>query len=227
MLDIPRTDRDFIQGRLRDCAFSSYRNVGKNIDKNLSKEEHFALKNLVKNKDLIIHEADKGNTVVVLNKNDYNLKMKKILRDASKFQTLTIDKNKVLNHIVNMENRITEVLKKLKEKQQISEKKYKDLHPVGSRPGILYGRAKIHKPIEDGVPPFHPILSDIGTPTYKLAKFFVPLLAPLTSNEYNIKDSFSFAEGLLSFDSNLVMASFDVESLFYQYPIKRNYRSLC
>ena len=145
-------------------------------------------------KDLIIQEADKVNTVVILNKNDSNLKMKKILSDTSKFQKLSIDKNKVLNHIVNMENRITEVLKKLKEKQQISEKKYKDLHPFGSKPGILYGRAKIHKPIEDGVPPFRPILSDIGTITYKLAKFFVPLLAPLTSNEYTVKDSFSFAE---------------------------------
>ena len=126
----------------------------------------------------------------------------------------------VLNHIVNMKNRITEVLKKLKEKQQISEKKYMTLHPVGSRPGILYGRAKMHKPIKDGVPPFRPILSDIGTPTYKLAKFFVPLLAPLTSNEYTIKDSFPFAEELLSFDSNLVMASFELEALFTNIPLK-------
>ena len=125
LLDIPRTDRDFIQGRLRDCAFTSYRDVGKNIDRNLSKE-HFALKNLVKNKDLVIQEADKGNTVVILNKNDYSLKMKKIQSDTSKFQKLSIDKNKVLNHIVNMENRITEVPKKLKEKQQISEKKVHD-----------------------------------------------------------------------------------------------------
>ena len=220
LLDIPRTDRDFIQGRLRDCTFTSYRDVGKNIDRNLSKEEHFALNNVVKSKDLIIQEADKGNTVVILNKNDFNLKMKKILSDTSNFQKLSIDKNKVLNHIVNMENRITEVLKKLKEKQQISEKKYMDSHPVGSRPGILYGRAKIYKPFEDGVLPFRPILSDIGTPKYKLAKFFVPLLAPLTSNEYTIKNSFSFAEELLSFDSNLVMASFDVESLFTNIPLK-------
>ena len=76
-----------------------------------------------------------------------------------------IDQNKVLNHIVNVENRISFVLKKLKEKNQILDKKYKDLDPVGSRPGILYGRAKIHKPIKDSVPPFRPILSDIGTPT--------------------------------------------------------------
>ena len=85
---------------------------------------------------------------------------------------------------------------------------------------VLYGRSKIHKPIKDGAPPFRPILSDIGTPTYKLAKFFVPLLALLTSNEYTIKDSFSFEEELLSFDSNLVMVSFDVESLFTNIPLK-------
>ena len=94
LLDIPRTDRDFIQGRLRDCAFTSYRDVGKNIDRNLSKEEHFALKNLVKNKHLVIQKAGKANTVVILNKNDYNLIMKKILSDTSKFQKLSIDKTK-------------------------------------------------------------------------------------------------------------------------------------
>ena len=56
-----------IQGRLRDCAFTSYRDVGKNTDKNLSKEEQFALITLIKNKDLVIQKAGKGNTVVILN----------------------------------------------------------------------------------------------------------------------------------------------------------------
>ena len=51
-------------------------------------------------------------------------------------------------------------------------------------------------------------------------KFFVPLLAPLTSSEYTIKDSFSFSEELLTFDSNLVMASFDIESLFTNISLK-------
>ena len=179
LLDIPRTDRDFIQGRLRDCAFTSYRDAGKNADKNLSKDEQFALSTLIKNKDLVIQKADKGNTVVILNKKDYNLKMKKILSDTSKFHKLSIDQNKVLNHIVNMENRIISVLKKLKDKNQISDKKYKDLHHVGSRLGILYGRAKTQKPIKDGVPSFCPILSDIGTPTYKIAKKFCALASNL------------------------------------------------
>ena len=51
-------------------------------------------------------------------------------------------------------------------------------------------------------------------------KFFVPLLAPLTSNEYTIKDSFSFSKELLTFDSNLVLASFDIESLFTNISLK-------
>ena len=51
-------------------------------------------------------------------KKDYNLKMKKILSVTSKFHKLFIDQNKVLNHIVNIENRIISVLKKLKDKNQ-------------------------------------------------------------------------------------------------------------
>ena len=84
--------------------------------------------------------------------------MKKVHSDTSKFHKLSIDQNKVLNHNVNMGNRIISVLKKLKDKNQISDIKCKDLHLVGSRPGILYGCAKIHQPIKDGVSPFRPIL---------------------------------------------------------------------
>ena len=70
----------------------------------------------------------------------------------------------------------------------------------------MYGSAKVHKIVTDGLPSFRSILSAIGTPTYKLAKFLVAILKPLTSNEYTIKDSFTFAEELQNFDSKLVMA---------------------
>ena len=52
----------------------------------------------------------------------------------------------------------------------------------------------VRKIVTDGLPPFRPILSAIGTPTYALAKFLVPMLEPLTTNEYTVKDSFTFAE---------------------------------
>ena len=71
---------------------------------------------------------------------------------------------------------------------------WRSLKPVGTRPGIMYGLCKVHKDIIDNCPPFRPILSAINTPTYKLAKFLVPILKSLTSNEYTVKDSlFAFA----------------------------------
>ena len=59
-------------------------------------------------------------------------------------------------------------------------------------------------------------MSTIGTPTYKLAKCFVPLIV----HQYTIKDSFSFCEELKHFNTNLIIASFDVESLFTNIPLQ-------
>ena len=84
----------------------------------------------------------------------------------------------------------------------------------------MYGLAKVQKIFGDGFPSFRPILSAIGTPTYKLAKFLVLKLKLLTTNEYAIKDSFTFAEELQSFDSKLVMVSFDIESLVTNIPLQ-------
>ena len=70
--------------------------------------------------------------------------------------------------------------------------------PAGSIPGIVNGQAKVHKPVEDNCPSFRPILPATDTPAYDLAKFLVPILKPLTENEYTVHDSFSFAKKRLS-----------------------------
>ena len=80
---------------------------------------------------------------------------------------------------------------------------------------------KVHQVVTDVLASFRPILSAISTPTFKLAKFLVPMLEPLTTNEYKIKDSFAFSEEFKSFDSKLVMASFDIESLFTNIPLQK------
>ena len=77
----------------------------------------------------------------------------------------------------------------------------------------------MHKENKKGLPPFCSILSAIGTPTYKLAKFFPPFLTRLTENEYNVTDLFHFAEEICKQDSNLYMASLDVDSLFNNIPL--------
>ena len=86
-----------------------------------------------------------------------------------------------------------------------------------SKPGILYGLPKVNK---DGLP-LRPILSSIGTCGYGPAKFLVPHLEPLTHNEFTVKDSFSFSDEITKFDSadQLIMASFDIKSLFTNIPL--------
>ena len=83
---IPSYNKEFLRSRLRDCAFTSLGESSKINENNLSKEEHLALKYLIKNRNLVIQKADKGDIVITLNKNDYISKMKGILSDSSKYE---------------------------------------------------------------------------------------------------------------------------------------------
>ena len=87
---------------------------------------------------------------------------------------------------------------------------------TGSKPGIMYGIPKIHKPDA----PLRPVMSTIGTANYKLSKYLVSLLSPLIGNVYSIRDSFEFSSFISSIpNNNYVMASFDVTSLFTNIPV--------
>ena len=68
----------------------------------------------------------------------------------------------------------------------------KKIKAVRSWPGILYGLCKLHKAFTDIYPPFRPIISAFGTPSYKLAKFLVPKLSSITFKEFTVKDFFCF-----------------------------------
>ena len=80
---------------------------------------------------------------------------------------------------------------------------------------------KFNKALEDTIPTFYPILSVIDMPTYKLAKFRDKFLKLITTNEYTIKDSFSFAKEVEEFDPNSVMANVDVKSIFTNIPLTK------
>ena len=96
---------------------------------------------------------------------------------------------------------ITSELKLLKDKKIIDKSTYKSIKLVGSRPGILYGLGKVHKENRNGIPPFRPILSAIGTSTFNLAKFLLKILTPSTANEFTVIDSFHFTEEISQQDS--------------------------
>ena len=78
-----------------------------------------ALNNLVRNKDIVIQKADKGNNIVILNRSDYVSKLNKMLEDISKFKRVNIEEGKALNHLIHMEERIIRLLKSLESQGEI------------------------------------------------------------------------------------------------------------
>ena len=216
-LPVPENILERLKVEIKREAFSSYDNYSFWDELNISKEEHKALKSLSTNKDLIIQKSGKGNSVVLLNRNDYIKRMNEMLSDSSKFKKLDIKPGKAINSLLQQEDRLTNFLKKVK--RSISDKLYKGLYPRASQPGIMYGLSKIHKPIFNNFPKLRPILSAINAATYGWAKLFVPLLKCFTMNECTLKDSFEFAKDITNQNSNCFMASLDVDSLFTNVPL--------
>ena len=77
----------------------------------------------------------------------------------------------------------------------------------------------MHKPLKNGLQSFRPIISAAYTPTYKLAKFLVPFLSDKKQNEFTVKDSFIFADEILTQNGDHYMASLDVDALFANIPL--------
>ena len=109
--------------------------------------------------------------------------MENLPNDTQKLEKINLKNDGNLNFAVNQEKRVENILKQLVVSNSISEETKRPLKTVGTRSGIMYGLCKSVKDIIDNCQPFRPILSAINTPTYKLAKFLVPILNFLIRNE--------------------------------------------
>ena len=138
-------DLDFVKTKTKETALSSFRQYNKNPQQNLSKEELSALTDLSKNKDIVIQKSDKGNSVVIVDKDTYIIRMENILSDQKKFEKVTLKNDVFLNFVVNQEKRIDIIFKNLVDSNSMSKKMRKFVKPVGTRPGIMYGNCKEHK----------------------------------------------------------------------------------
>ena len=195
-------------------AFTDFEETKHSIPK-LPPEQIQALKNLRADTSITITRPDKGRGIVILDKEDYINEIQIILNDTSKFTPISED---AFTAITRVEDKLQRHLRTLFNEGIITKDTYNHLYPAGSSPGILYGLPKTHK---KGKLTFRPILSALGTFSYKLAKFLVPILEPLTLNEFTIKNSFEFATEITNINpGECVMASFDVESLFTNIPLQ-------
>ncbi|XP_069185192.1 uncharacterized protein [Procambarus clarkii] len=131
-------------------------------------------------------------------------KISDILRDDTKFQRITRNPVEYLKRKVN--KTITAINAK---KGSVHFTKLQgDL-------GYAYSNVKIHKPGN----PLCPIISQIPTPTYHLAKRLNELLTPYTPNNYSPQSSTDFLELMKTTQPEGIIASLDVESLFTNVPV--------
>ena len=121
--NLPNEDLDFVKVKTKEAALSFYRYYNNNVpNNNLSKEVFIALQNLSKNKNLIIQKSDKGNSVVIVDREDYIRKMNDILNDKKKFWKINMKDNTLLNFAINQEKHVDKLRKKRVEPNSMTEK---------------------------------------------------------------------------------------------------------
>ena len=174
------------------------------------------IKKLSNNENICLLKQDKGRGIVIMDRNKYVEKCLDILQ-TDKFTEVMEDPT------ATFETRVQNCLRKMK--KRLGPAIYNSIYPTASRPGRFYGTAKLHK-LEQGCEdvdqlPIRPIISNIGTATYKTSKYLAKLLAPLTKSNYSISSTTEFIEKIrnLKVDNNHEMISFDVSNLFTNVPL--------
>ena len=98
------------------------------------------------------------------------------------------------------------------------------IYPTASAPGKFYWMAKKHKIPDNGTIndlPLRPIISNIGTTSYQLAKYLAKLLSPLSTSEYTVANNMKFINHVkrMNIPKDHSFISFDGKLLFTYVPL--------
>jgi hypothetical protein len=213
--DLPTNEKDMLKSKIRRTCENYI-----NLPAKSTYDE--TIKKLSMNKNIVIIRQDKGKGVVIMDRSKYIEKCLAQL-ETSNFKKLDADPTQ------KFEKNVQTALKNIK--TAIGEEEYKKIYPSGSNPGKFYGTAKVHKLSDEDAKnlsnvaklPLRPIVSNIGTATYKLSKYLAQLLTPLGKSRYTVTSTEDFINRikLMKPRSNQKMISFDVVSLFTNVPLEK------
>ena len=208
ILKLEKEKKVEVNSRLKDQMVgesSKVRSTSKS--KIMTEDLRKAAKDLRENENIVIRRADKSNIFVILDKDEYLEKMNSILNDTSKFSKLSRDPTKTL----------TTKLNKMIDTANAASCDIHFTKIIGEySPGYAYGNVKTHKPDN----PLRPIISQIPTPTYQLAKKLNTLLAPYTPSGYSLRSADEFLDIVKASKPDGLLASLDVVSLFTNVPVE-------
>ncbi len=145
----------------------------------LSQKERHAMKELKKDKSVIILPADKGRATVILNRNDYKLKSLDLLNDRHSYRIST--EGKFVSHTRSAKK----VLERLKTQGHLSQAIYLQLKPNDRAIARIYALPKEHKP--NG--PLRQIAALRDTPIYDMTHWVAKKLKSLVKGRTNTVNS--------------------------------------
>lgn len=185
----------------------SNKNRGPYRSQLVNREMKDTAKKLRENNGITIRRADKTAAFVLLPTEIYHQKLENILNDESKFKKIR------KNPIEDIKRDLNAVIKEVNEAPgniRLPEVK------GDYEPGYIYGNIKTHK----NGNPLRPIISQIPTPTYKVAKRLNTLLTPYVPDKYCLKSSADFLQSIRNSSPEGNIASMDVENLFTNVPVR-------
>lgn len=210
------TNNSNVKKSLRNDMFillHDFKSNLKKVNKYITNSSFTVLKRIkdkIRDRDLILSKADKGNCLVILNKHDYINKVESFLSDNN-FTVVNVSPfNSFIRKTSNM----------VKHFSSFFEENNAPFNLLLSNPSVprLYGLPKIHK---EGNP-IRPVVSFTNTPTSNISSFVYNLIKSLTNfrPKFGVVNSIDLVNKLTSIQlpQHYLIVSFDVTNLFTTVP---------
>jgi len=185
------------------------------ITDNLTIKERKALKQLKNNDSIVIKKADKGSAIVIQNKTDYCQEAERQLNNKQHYKPISAP---IFPAICQQYNSI---LKEMLKYKLISSKVFNYLLArPDARERFFYLLPKIHKTKDkwiNNIPPGRPIVSDINSESYRIARFVDFYLSPVCNlHPSYVKNTYHFLNKIkdTQVGADDLLITLDVESLY-------------
>ncbi|XP_062715519.1 uncharacterized protein LOC134291590 [Aedes albopictus] len=199
------------------------RTASKKENKNRANFDTWCTIRLLKSRDVIYSRADKGNAVVIMDREDYDSRVRDMI-SAGPYEEFTFKNGKPkdpLNRMVEEVNHVRKKVANLMGEDRLERK----FHVPNPTVASLYCLPKIHKnPVG-----MRPISSNIRTPTEKMAAWLVEEMRKYpVKHGKSVKNSVDLVEQLEGFKLRRgeILVSFDVAALFPSVPATEALQSL-
>ena len=189
---------------------------------NLSRKERKALNALKQNNDLNLKKADKGSTLVVMDKQNKIQEGQALINDPNNYMAL--DKPMV----TQTQLKVSRLISDLHRGNYIDDMTKKWLSQTPNPPRIpeFYTLTKVHKPTLVG----RPIISGCDGPTERLSSFVDTLLQPISKAQASyLKDTTDFINFIenTKVKKRTFLVSMDVTSLYTNIPHEEGIATVC